>query len=507
MNSLLDTPLDQTLKRLWSRLPQAWKLAFAALAVVQLLAFGFEMTNLTLHHDDLAQIFIQDTQLGRYLGRFSTGWWHYYTQGAYFMPFWQMVQAIVLMGAYALTIAQLWGLRRGFDIAVVGALMVVFPYMAHVYQYNTTMATYTVAHLLAALAILWAVRARVHTILLAAACLFFAFSFYQSVANNAAVIFLTWLLLRWLDADTAQAGEPRPRLWRPLLSTVLAALIGGLAYVAVVRSMDIPFDDYQSAGQAFELGRSIDPVLALRTLYEGSRAFYLWPEFYFPLPLKLAQLALLGGALFVCIALPRRPWRKAVAVALLLAVTLAPRALQMLHPHGHFHQLTLTAYAVVVAGAAALILRHGRAWAGNGTRLVALFLILGYIVQCNWISTVNLLNTQAHFHTLGQILARVRALPPQAWDGRTVVVVGRLDMAREHPYRPAIGVAPRFMDAAHMDRMARLLRDPVRFVAADEHTAWALDYARIHPTWPAAQSVTALHGRALVVLSQDPRAP
>ena len=41
-------------------------------------------------------------------------------------------------------------------IALVSAIMCVFPYMAHIYQYNTTMAPYPAAHLLAALAIVLA---------------------------------------------------------------------------------------------------------------------------------------------------------------------------------------------------------------------------------------------------------------------------------------------------------------------------------------------------------------
>lgn len=505
MTSLLNTPLDESFGRLWSRIPAAYKKAFIALAVMHLLAFGFEMTNLTLHHDDLVQIFIQDTVLGHYLGRFGTGWLHYYMQGAYFMPFWQMTQAIVLMSLYALVIAHLWGLRRILDIVLVGGVMVVFPYMAHVYQYNTTMATYTVAHLLSALSILLAVQARTLPVVLAAVCLFFAFSIYQSVANNAAAIFLVWLLLRWQDPNISVADKLR--LWRPGAATLIAALVGGLSYVTVVKTMDIPFGDYQGAGEAFELGKGLDLLQALRALIEGSRAFYLWPEHYFPQHLKLAQLALLSGALGVCLVSPRRPLDKVVSVLVLLLLVISPRLLQMLHPHGHFHQLTLTAYAVVVAGGLAILLRYVPPWLGNGARGLSLFLILGYLIQCNWISTVNLLNTQAHFHTLGQILARVRALPDDSWDGRTIVVAGELDMARSHPYRPAVGIATRFMDADHMALMARLMRDPVRFVPADSTTPNALAYARAHKSWPAAESVAAIDGQAVVVLSSPDRRP
>jgi len=499
MTPVLTTPLDDTFGRLWSAIPPVYKKAWVALTLLHLMAFGFEMTNLTLHHDDLAQIFIQDTILGHYLGRFGTGWLHYYTQGAYFMPFWQMAQAIVMMSLYALIVGHLWGLRRAFDLIMVGGLMVVFPYMAHVYQYNTTMATYTVAHVLAALSIYLSVKARVLSVVLAAVCLFFAFSIYQSVANNAAAIFLVWLLLRWIDPSSEAREENR--LWRPTLATALAGLTGGLAYVGVVKTMDIPFDAYQGAGEAFDLGRGLDIHAAVSALVHGSRAFYLWPEHYLPMSMKGLQLILLLGGLLACLWIPRKATDKSVAAALYLLILFSPRLLQALHPHGHYHQLTLTAYAVVIAGAATLLLRIPLVWIGNGTRLVTTFLIIGYLIQCNWISTVNFLNTQAHFYNFGQIMARVRSLPPESWDGQTIVVVGRYEMSGEHPYRPATGVASRFLDAEHMDYMARLLRDPIRVVAAAGRYAWAREYAEHRPVWPAGGSIFPMNHVAVVILS------
>ena len=72
-------------------------------------------------------------------------------------------------------------------------------------------------------------------------------------------------------------------------------------------------------------------------------------------------------------------------------------------------------------------------------------------MQCNWISTVNYLNTLAHYTTLTQVLARVRSIPDAQWDGRKIAVVGRYDMSTDYPYKPATGVATKFMDAKHMD--------------------------------------------------------
>jgi len=49
-------------------------------------------------------------------------------------------------------------LRKTLDLTLVAAVMCVFPYMAQVYQYNSTMASYSVAHLLAALAVILSTR-------------------------------------------------------------------------------------------------------------------------------------------------------------------------------------------------------------------------------------------------------------------------------------------------------------------------------------------------------------
>ena len=100
MKLLFSKPLDQSLSEALSKVDPAYKRAFFIVVGVNLLAYGFEMTNLTLHHDDVSHIFIQSTILGHYLGRFGFGWLHYYGQNAYIMPFLQMVEGIMLMSAF-----------------------------------------------------------------------------------------------------------------------------------------------------------------------------------------------------------------------------------------------------------------------------------------------------------------------------------------------------------------------------------------------------------------------
>ena len=91
MKTLIKTPLDETVANWWNAIEREYRKAFLVIIAINLLAFGFEMSNLTLHHDDVAQLFIQDSILGRYVGRFGLGWLNYYGQNAYFMPFLQML--------------------------------------------------------------------------------------------------------------------------------------------------------------------------------------------------------------------------------------------------------------------------------------------------------------------------------------------------------------------------------------------------------------------------------
>jgi hypothetical protein len=122
-------------------------------------------------------------------------------------------------------------------------------------------------------------------------------------------------------------------------------------------------------------------------------------------------------------------------------------------------------------------------------------------MQCNWISTVNLLNTQAHFTTTTQILTRLRALPNQAWDGKAVAVIGSYDMPSTFPFYPATGMASEYITPTHMTLLARLMRDEARFVKADGSMPRVMEFAASRQPWPHPQSIGVVDGVGVVVLS------
>lgn len=495
-------PLEQILSEGWQRIDPAIRKAYLAVIVISLLAFGFEMTNLTLHHDDLAQIFIQDTILGHYLGRFGSGWLHYYTQNAHIMPFLQMAQGIVLMAVYGVLVAHFWGVRKTLDLVLVASVMCVFPYMAQVYQYNTTMATYSVAHLLVAVAVVLSVRATAWHVAVAAVAYMAAFSIYQSVIANAAAIFGIWVLTQTIFNKESE-GLFSKAMARSAVAALLAVGAGGLIYVAAVSQMNLHFDAYQGAGEAFSFKNGLQLSVAVPEVLRGTKSFFLYPENYFPDYLKKFQLVFLFGAAALCLLLPKGAANKIAALTVLVLCLFTPRTLQLLHPKGVFHNLTLTAYAVVVAGCLMILFRAGHTLVRNLSALFAFLLIGGYLIQCNWISTVGYLNTLAHYSTMTQLMTQIKSLPADGWDGKTVAVLGSHGMYSEYPFKKATGVSSEFIDTGHMQWMAQLLRENMVFIDMSQATPGAREYAAKQVPWPRPGSLGRSGGMAVLVLSKQ----
>lgn len=501
---MLRSPIETIAAGAWQRIDVASKTAFYVIICLSLLAFGFEMTNLTLHHDDLVHLMVQQPLVGYYLGRFVHASLFYYGLGGQYAPVLHMALGVVLMAFYGVLVARLWGAQRALDVALIGAVVCVFPYMAQIYQYNSAMVAYPLAHLMVAGGVTFAVRSRVGPLAVAAVLFFLAFSIYQAVLANAVTILLIWLLARLVATDTPESVL-RGSLARSVIAVSMALILGGIAHVVAVSSLNIPFDAAQGVDEAFSLRSRLDRGLQLgraaSDVLHATRAFLFWPETYFPLWLKWLQLVLIGGAALGCLILPRGAPTKLAALTLLVMVMVSPRVMMFMHPKGNYHSLTATAYALVIGAAAMLSMRIGMV-SRTATALVAASLLAGYVAQCNWISTVNHLNTMAHFSTTTQILARVRSNADPSWDGRTVAVVGSYDMPSSFPYKPATGVASRYMDPSHMTLMARLLRDEARFVKADQSMPKVMEFAATHAPWPSPQSVGFVEGTAVVVLSR-----
>lgn len=488
----------------WLGIDAAYRRAFFIIVGINFLAFGFEMTNLTIHHDDLMHMFAPPELLGYYLGRFSVGRIHQYTQNAYIMPFLQLFEGICVMTVYGLLISSYWGLRRTMEIVLVSAVLSVFPFFGQLFQYNTNMAIYPIAHLLAALAVILATRATIKHVILSALLFMLSFSIYQSVLANAAVIFGFWALTGLLFRQEGQTFFS-VRMAKSAVSALVAVTAGGLIYIAIISFMDIPFDSVHGADRAFTFSDGIDFQSAVFPIIQGTRSFFLWPENYFPGYLKKIQLIFALATAIACLWLPQNRREKFSAVIIFGMCLLFPRILQLLHPEGNYHNLSLTAYAVVIAGFVMIIQRTKQVFLKNVSTLLAMVLVAGYAMQCNWISTVNYLNTQAHYSTMTQILTRVKSLDVDNWRETKVAVVGSYKMPSDYPFKIATGVSSMFIDAKHMQQLARLLRENIEFVPVAENHHKALEYAARHVPWPGPSSVGLVDSMVVLVLSHKSR--
>jgi hypothetical protein len=77
-------------------------------------------------------------------------------------------------------------------------------------------------------------------------------------------------------------------------------------------------------------------------------------------------------------------------------------------------------------------------------------------------------------------------------------------MSSDYPFKSAVGVAPKFIDAEHMTELARLMRDQATFVQADETMPKVLEYAATHPAWPNPAGVVVIDGKGVIVFSKPP---
>ena len=504
LRDVVRRPLEDTLKAVWDAFPLEYRRAAAIIVVVNLAAFGFQMANLSFHHDDVAQFFRNDGKLGHQLGRYGYSWLHHYVQGSYYLPFLQLFEAILLTTAYGLVVAHAFGLRRTAEVAVLGSIVSVFPYMAQLYQYDTAAFPFAFAHLLAGLAAMLSLRGGRVGVVAAVLLYASAFAIYQSVLGNALAILAFATIFKLIFADDARSAHAGHAL-ASFAGGLIAVACGGVLYVILVKLSGVPIDSYQGANKAFSLSDGVDIPLSLSVILKASRGAFVWPENYFPLWAKQLQLILIAMAGLYCLISTAGAGRKFAVLVLLLLGLLAPRALQFVHPQGAFHNLTLTAYAVVIAGAFAIVARCAGAIVRNAALVTAVLIVYAYLVQANWMATVNQLNWAAHQLTMSQILGRIDSLPRDAWDGKTVAVYGKLELVDTYPYRKQTGIAVSFIDEEHFQRFSRLLRQEVQVVTSKEMSADLRRTVEGLPTWPAAGSVQLVGNMAVVVLSRTPQ--
>jgi hypothetical protein len=499
MMANLNQPIEQLMASLWMRIPQEYRRATPWIILIGILGYGFEMTNLSLHHDDVVQFFHTD-RIGHALGRFGYSWIHYYIQQGFYAPFFQVFLGILALTIYGLCVAATWKISRTIDVVLIASMLAVFPYMAQHYSYNTSLLPFSIAHALSAFAILLCVNFTISRFLLAVVLLGFSFSIYQSVIGNA-IALACFAAVATLTSANNQTLSITAGLSRTLAIPLLGIIFGGLLYLGLVAMLGLPSDPYQHADKAFTLSDGLNLGTSIQLIVQGTRSFLFWPENYFPADLKAIQLGLIAAAALVWVFQPVSVGKKVAAAVCAAGGILAPRALQFLHPEGTFHNLTLTAYGIVVAGTVMVALRSRSIFWRNLICAAAAVLIFKYVMLSNWISTVNYLNFSAHQSVLTQILTRITDFPPATITRPEVAVIGKLKMPDAYPFLPQTGIATDYIDLAHLGKFSAVMGQPIKFVGEDQLPEQVREIAKNAPEWPAPGSTFSANGMAIVVLS------
>lgn len=499
MTTNFNQTIEQFMVSLWMRTPQEYRRATPWIILIGILGFGFEMTNLSLHHDDVAQFF-HTGQTGHALGRYGYSWIHYYFQQNYYAPFFQVILGVLALTIYGLCVAATWQTTRTLDVVLVGSTLAVFPYMAQHYSYNTSLLPFSIAHAMSAAAILLCMRFNALRFISAIVLMGFAFSIYQSVIGNAIALACFATVASLINTNN-QTSSIKESIGRALAIPLVAVIFGGILYLGMVAIIGIPTSTYQNADKAFTVPDTINIGMTLRLVIEGTRSFLFWPENYFPAGLKAIQLGLIAAAALACLFQPVSIAKKVVLAICAVGGLLAPRALQILHPLGTYHNLTLTAYGMVVAGAVMLALRARSNFWRNLICVATIALIFKYVMLSNWISTVNYLNYSAHQSVLTQILTRIRDFPPATITQPEVAVIGTLKMPDAYPFLSQTGIATDYISLNHLGKFSALMGQPVKFVGADHLPQPVLEVIKSVPVWPAPGSVFNAGGTVVVVLS------
>lgn len=175
--------------------------------------------------------------------------------------------------------------------------------------------------------------------------------------------------------------------------------------------------------------------------------------------------------------------------------------MQLIHPHYDYHDMTLTAYAISIAGSLTIINKAGNIIYRNIGNLIAIIMIWSYIIQCNWVSTVNHFNNIAHFSIMTEVFSRAGTAKPESWDGKTIIVDGKYKMLSSYPYRKAGGVSPEYIDEEHMQSLTTLLRRDISIISIGNSDLSFQKLAKSLPVWPASGSLVIKDGIAIVKMS------
>jgi hypothetical protein len=505
----------------WRDVSNGSKTVFTVSLAANFLAFGFLFANLSLNHDGFGFITI-DGSWARSTGRWATDILY-----AVFFRNHQLIWLHGILGS-ALFVATGMSVCRTLGVRLLPARLIVvllyslFPYMCSYYGYAFHVPIYAFACLLVHYSVELACKgargAAVGSVLvmLSLAC-------YQAFIASAATLALAACAAELAKADgRGQAAAALRMLGRAALMFVSGGVLYAVSIKISTSVFNIQLTTYQGAAGllSFDWAAIIAglPSVAWETArFLGMRLPSIYPEsLYFTPTHKLMCLAVYAAAFAGLWASGRMMAARIGACALFLAALFAPRAVQVFHPGGNYHELTLTGYGVFIAASAAFAMNVSGRWPRTGVQAVVALLIAGFLHSNNVGASALVFDYQAIMHWGNRILARVEQHPrysaPPAGAVRKAVFVGDLYKVSEWYYRgrpfvQAVGIADGVPNII-FDAIFRLLRvNASTDGLSDGSRRQAAAFAAGRPAWPHPDSVTVLEdGTIVVILDNSPAA-
>ena len=488
---------------------------------INLFAYGFLFANLTLNHDGFGFITL-DASWTRGTGRWLTDVLYAVLFRNFELIWLNGLLAMCFFIATALSISRVLRLAGLSERLVVALLYTLFPYMCSYYGYAFHVPIYALSSLLAVSAVEVTERGGLGKCLLGALLLAASLACYQAFVASALTLVMLGAAAALARAESRESLTAIAwRVGRQMFALGLGCALYWLSIKVSVAVFNVQLVAYQGAASMgasdfAAVTRGLRVVLIETARFLGGRFQSIYPESsYFTWKDKALCAVVYLGAIAGIAAMARRMrGRSGAAVLMFLMALFAPRVLQVAHPDGNYHELTLTGYGVYLAGAAAFAMEMKNRIARSAVQLVLVVLICSFIHSNNVGAAALAFDYQAIMHWGNRVLAMIEADPRCAvqmgsWAPKRIMFVGDAYRVsdwfyRGRPFVTAVGIADGIPNIV-FDSIFRLLRVNATSVGIPPQThSEGLAYAARHEAWPHPESVTVLRDGTIVVVLSKP---
>ena len=459
---------------------------------------------------------LQPEQIGN--GRWLApllGHLHYDADVPVFLP----VFAIALGALSALFAVKGWQLTRSkIDNIVVYAIILIFPMNLAFFYYSFMTPLFFIANFFAAAAIFTLSKGSLWRLALGALLVLLMLASYQAAVSIFGILTFAWPLAHLLRTRENSISTELRGQFGIMLLRVVAAGLGGLAYVYSLKVFNVP--DTQS----LDIHSLADIITRARLVVFTAfdHLVVIQPDMLPPLKYTLLAV-LMSSILSSLFYLRRTPLRAAVVLLLWLLMIVSTKAIFMIsNPTGSMYEYRYNAGigSLHAISFAVLFFCAGKWRVTKALSLMVSGFVLLTMMQANLVRQDVLMRGQSHdLAFANRILARIEQLddfdPTLTYD---LIRIGRYSTFRYDLYRAGHWKIDRLGDG-HMDfgeltdrwvdeDVFRLLGARIRFQQKSTDPQYSKKYAAVmksgvldgHDPWPAESSVFVSRNRIIVLM-------